>query len=389
MCPSGLRPGGGRDADRRDSANGQAWLDSSRWKAFSVSAELYGLDSRSAVLPCVAFIWRTWAGDGDVQLCFTPETIEGSPVTVVMRASSGVNAANFSRGLRKASGWAREESPVRLQSIAALTLETGPLRFRYEMRAGESGLAVQRWAEDATEEQSAGASSTCRLLLEMLAGEDAAWNRTDLAYVPTFGHVPLARDTAVSCADGPLDEGVRRAMSARAGEAALSTAAPGAAIGSTGRGASGAGGPIGPSSFWGAMTVRSRCAATVSGSSWARTRSLLNRHPLVRQFSVCASQGTKHDMHLRHPRALLGHRPQTLRGHVPLFRATETAFRNSRLGMGVDDAQETRHLGWTDPVDGGIEQIMVPGHHYDVVHASAARKAAQAPNEAPQKRGTL
>nr|WP_241802695.1 thioesterase domain-containing protein [Corynebacterium diphtheriae] len=42
---------------------------------------------------------------------------------------------------------------------------------------------------------------------------------------------------------------------------------------------------------------------------------------------------------------------------------------NSGVGMGVDDARDTEHLGWGDNLPTSTTEIMVPGHHYSVLSA--------------------
>lgn len=42
---------------------------------------------------------------------------------------------------------------------------------------------------------------------------------------------------------------------------------------------------------------------------------------------------------------------------------------NSGVGMGVDDARDTEHLGWGDNLPTSTTEIVVPGHHYSVLSA--------------------
>lgn len=108
---------------------------------------------------------------------------------------------------------------------------------------------------------------------------------------------------------------------------------------------------------------------------------------LLPQQDAEAELAARTRMFDRHLRALLGFRPRTFHGDVLLFRATEESPRNSRMGMGVDDAQHAANLGWTEHVDGTIKEFTVPGHHYNVIQAPGVKKIAEVLNEALEKQG--
>ncbi|GGK04887.1 hypothetical protein GCM10010123_38580 [Pilimelia anulata] len=72
----------------------------------------------------------------------------------------------------------------------------------------------------------------------------------------------------------------------------------------------------------------------------------------------------------RHLRDLADHHAVALDDSVPvvLLRAADPSPRNSRIGMGVDDAYDEPDLGWA-PYCPRLDVHRVPGHHYSVIHA--------------------
>lgn len=97
-----------------------------------------------------------------------------------------------------------------------------------------------------------------------------------------------------------------------------------------------------------------------------RAGALADAESVDRRFAVFSS----------HIRALGTHRAARLRSTpVLLFRADEASPRNSRVGMGVDDATDA-DLGWTHYVDGGLTVVPVAAHHYSIVRRPAVERIA-------------
>lgn len=101
-------------------------------------------------------------------------------------------------------------------------------------------------------------------------------------------------------------------------------------------------------------------------SALEKVGALADAESVDRRFAVFSS----------HIRALGTHRAAHLRSTpVLLFRADEASPRNSRVGMGVDDATDA-DLGWTHYVDAGLTVVPVAAHHYSIVRRPAVERIA-------------